>query len=137
MTLMELTHHEAGIILYGEKTVAAVNWMSCDDDQIPVLSPFGTMMPWNEAAGVFDDATFERVKDWRKVLPGSVWLTDEVDEDGLDIAHTDLDIVHDKFGDILAAFTGRQPDGQTQVDFEAVVYTLKDGRKIITPDTWN
>lgn len=116
--------------------MAAVFWGACDDNQIPILSPFGEMMPWNEAPGVFDDTTWERVEDWREVLPGSVWLTDEVDKDGVRIADTDLDIVYDDFNDILAAFMGVTPDGQPQDDFEAIVYTLKDGRKIIAPDMW-
>lgn len=137
MTLLELTNHEAGIIIYGGNSVAVANWTIFDEDQMPILSPFGTMMPWNEAPGVFDGASSERVEDWREVLPGSVWLTDEVDENGVHIADTDLDIVHDEFGDILAAFMGKQPDGQTQDDFEATVYTLKDGRKVVAPDTWN
>lgn len=136
MTLIELTGHASGIILYGGSTVAAVFWGDCDDDQIPILSPLGRMMPWNEAPGVFDDTTWERVEDWREVLPGSVWLTDEVDKDGVRIADTDLDIVYDDFNDILAAFMGVTPDGQPQDDFEAIVYTLKDGRKIIAPDMW-
>ena len=49
MTLMELTSREAGIIIYGGHTVGVFNWGRCDDNQIPVLSPFGEPIPWPEA----------------------------------------------------------------------------------------
>ena len=40
MTLMELTGHEAGIIVYENGDVIVVNWNQCDDDCVPVLSPW-------------------------------------------------------------------------------------------------
>lgn len=134
MTLMELTGHDAGIILYGGDTVAVANWGNLDDDQIPMLSPFGgQMIGWTED-GIYDDVQYRRVSDWRKLLPGSVWLTEETDNGGARIADTDMDIVFDQFSDIARAFL---EEGYCDGDFEATVYDISDGRSIIAPDMWN
>lgn len=44
MTLLELTGHEAGIIVYKNGDVIVANWGQCDDDCIPVLAPVGDMV---------------------------------------------------------------------------------------------
>lgn len=134
MTIYELTNHESGVILYGGNTVAAVNWSNLDDDQIPMLSPFGgQMIGWTEE-GIYDDVSYRRVSDWRKLLPGSVWLTEETDNDGSRIADTDMDIVFDLFSDFVRAFLD---DTYCDGDFEATVYDISEGRSIIVPDMWN
>ena len=134
MNLEKLTGNESGIILYGDKTVAAVNWCNMGDDMFPMLSPFGgEMIGWPEERP-FDNVKHKRVHDWRELLPGSVWLTEETDEDGNRIADTDLDIVYDKYQDIARACLDPDYCGG---DFEANVYTLADGRIIIAPDMWN
>lgn len=125
MTLMELTNHEAGIIVYSGNTVGVFNWGNCDDNQIPVLSPLGLPMPWPEADDVFEDVTEAAVKDIRTVIPGRIWL-----EDGE--AGTDLDIIYDEDGDLPRLFLEQLDD----FEYEGYVYTLKDGRKIIVPDMW-
>ena len=39
MTLMELTGHEAGIIIYGDNSVGVFNWGNYDENRIPILAP--------------------------------------------------------------------------------------------------
>lgn len=125
MTLMELTSHEAGIIVYGGNTVGVFNWGRCDDNQIPVLSPLGEPMPWPEADDVFDEAEETHVEDIRTVIPGRIWT-----EDGK--AETDLDVVYDQENDLARLFLA----DLDPVEYEGYVYTLKDGRKVIAPDMW-
>ena len=125
MTLMELTNHEAGIIVYGGNTVGVFNWGTCDDNQIPVLSPLGLPMPWPEVDDVFDGVTEAAVKDIRTVIPGRIWL-----EEGE--AETDLDIVYDEDGDLPRLFL----EDLDPVDCEGTVFSLRDGRKIIAPSMW-
>lgn len=133
MNLEQLTGHESGIIIYGDVSVAAVNWLNMGDDMVPMLSPFGgEMIGWPEERP-FDNAKHKRAHDWRELLPGSVWLTNETDEDGNRIADTDLDIVYDRHQDIVRSYL--DPD-YCSGDFEANVYTLDDGRIIIAPDMW-
>lgn len=133
MTLMDLTHQESDIIVCGEESVAVVNWASLDDDYMPMLGPFGSVIGWPDAENVFVGAQKERVTDIRDVLPGTVWR----DDDGE--AHTDMDIVSDPNGDLSALFLGREggytPDKDGPVS--GTVYTLRDGRRIITPTGWN
>lgn len=139
MTIMELIEQETGIIIYDleSKSVAAVSFGQCGEDQILTLDPFGiAMMPWPMSEGWADGVQRERVKDWRQVLPGSVWLTDETDEDGNRIADTDLDIVYDKFYDIARSFIDPGYDEDVDGDYEASVYRLADGTIIIAPDMW-
>ena len=140
MTLMELTGHEAGIVCYGGNTVAVVNWSRCDDDALPVLGPFGTMLDLPENEGTLEKAesTYRRFADVRNELPGSVWLSDETDGDGNRLVDTDMDIVYDYFGDLTQLFCGVDCNGKplTAADYEGGAYTLPDGRKILVIDTW-
>ena len=120
MTLQDLTGHEFGVICYAGNAVGVFNWNGFDENEIPILSPVGTPIPWDEGPGVFDGCTIECVKDWRKALPGS-----------------NLDIVWDEFGDLEAAFMEYVPEGEPPLEFDGTVYTLRNGRKIICPDNWN
>ena len=126
MTLVELTNHDAGIIVYESGAVAVLFWVELDDDCLPSYGPMGIRISFWSEKGIFDDAEFERVSDVRKAIPGSVW----VESDGY---HTDLDIMEDDSHDLIRLFTDATlgPD-----DYEGVVYTLKDGTKIITLDMW-
>ena len=137
MNLMELTGHEAGIIVYPDSnSVAVYNWGQCDDNQIPILSPLGEPVNWPEAEDVFDGVTSARFADARELIPGIFWLTDETDEQGNRFATTDLDIVYDRFYDISRMFLGGE--GYTSPeDFEGTAYTLRDGRVILALDMWN
>lgn len=140
MSLMELTGRESGIICYGDKTVAVVNWGQCYEDQVPVMGPFGTMLNWPEAPGTVASAqsTCRWFSDVRVELPGSIWLTGETDDSGNKIADTDLDILEDDFGDLLRLFLGVERDGTalTADDYTGYAYELPDGRKILALDMW-
>lgn len=132
-TLMDLTGQESGILIYGENGVIVTNWCNYDKNRMPLLSPFGVLMPWPEEEGVFHGAQRRFAQDIRTEIPGSVWLTDETKDDGTRIADTDLDIVSDENNDIIRLFL----DDLTADDYEGYIYTLRDGRKIIAPSTWN
>ena len=109
MNLFERTNHESGIVVYPEGGVIVTNWGSYGEDQMPVLSPFGEPMPWPEESGYLDNVGEEKVDDIRTVLPGRVWLTDEVDADGNHFADTDMDIISDENGDIIRLFLDTSP----------------------------
>lgn len=69
----------------------------------------------------------------RAALPGSIWLTDEVDDDGTPIADCDMDIVSDENNDLPRLFLAADLDPDELV---AHVYTLDDGTKVIAPAMW-
>ena len=126
MTLMELTGHESGIIVYGDHTVGVFNWGTYDDNQLPVLSPIGTPMAWPEGDDVFVGVTESHLDDFRSEIPGSIWKEDE-------LVDTDLDIVYDENNDLVRLFF----ENLDPMEYNGTVYTLHDGRKIIAPDMWN
>lgn len=136
MTLMELTGHEAGIIVYpNSNSVAVYNWGQCGENRIPIMTQLGEPMPWPEEEDVFEGVREARFADVRELLPGSVWLTDETDARGNRIADTDLDIVYDEDGDIMQMFLGSEYYTEPR-DFEGTAYTLRDGRVILALDMW-
>lgn len=110
MTLMQLTSHEAGIIVYPDGAVAVANWGQYDDDMLPILGPFGLLIPWRHEVGYLASSTHEHVADLRATLPGSMWLTDEVDGDGEPIAETDMDITADENDDLPRLFLAADLD---------------------------
>ena len=129
MTLMELTGHEAGIIIYDSGEIAVVNWGQYDDNQVPRLVPMLGMMGFSED-GILDNVPKpETIQDVRDVLPGKVWIEDDEIE-------TDMEILEDDNNDLVALFIKiddyRDPDDPTSAE----VYTLNDGTKIIAPHTW-
>ena len=134
MTLCDLTRHESGIVVYGGNTVAVYNWSRCDDDQMPVLYPPDLALSQPVTPLAFETATVEHIDDIRTLIPGTVWMTDEVDEDGNEIADTDLDIVYDLNYDLLRLFCDTS---LTPEDYAGSAYTLPDGCRIIAPDNWN
>lgn len=134
MTLTKLTGQEAGIICYGGKSVAVVNWSSCGDDQIPMLSPFGgEMLPWTEQ-GLLAGAKRRVVDDVRDELPGTVWMTDDVAPDGTRTADSDMDIVYDRNCDLIRLFLDIS---LTDDDRAGIVYDLRSGRKVIVIPAWD
>ena len=130
MTLMELTGHEAGIVIYESGEVAVVNWGQYDDDQIPRLAPMLGMMGFPED-GILDNVPVSvTVEDVRDILPGKVWLDDGELE-------TDMEILQDDNNDIIALFFKLENDDRDPDDLtSAEVYTLRDGTKIVAPHTW-
>lgn len=129
MTLMELTGHEAGIVIYESGEVAVVNWSQYDDNQVPRLAPMLGMMGF-PSDGILDNVpTAETIQDVRDILPGKVWIEDDEIE-------TDMEILEDDNNDLTALFIKiddyRNPDEPTSAE----VYTLNDGTKIIAPHEW-
>ena len=134
MTLYELTGHESGIIVYKSNEIIVTNWASMGEELFPMLFPIGDMVvgfPVEESWA--DNCTTERVDDFRTVLPGSIWLTDEVDDKGTHLADTDMEILSDANSDLLKAFLAPE---EYAGDFSATVYQLEDGKKIVVPDMW-
>lgn len=131
MTLMELTGHEAGIIIYGDNSVGVFNWGNYDENRIPILAPGGIPMAWPEADDVFVGATEKRVNDIRDEIPGTIWVEEDYGDEV--VANTDLDIVYDELNDLARLFL----EDLDPMEYNGMVYTLKDGRKIIAPDVWN
>jgi len=130
MTLMELTGHEAGIVIYDSGEIAVVNWGQYDDNQVPRLAPMIGMMGFSEDGILENVPKSETVEDVRDILPGKVWIEDDEIE-------TDMEILEDENNDLAALFIKiddyRDPDEPTSAE----VYTLSDGTKIIAPHTWN
>lgn len=155
MTLYELTRQESGIILFTSGEIIVTNWSQCEDDYIPHLSPFGTVMNW-PCEGIFDNLQMtdeaakldeddlegrkmfgynpyksDLVDDVRDVLPGKVWINDDGE------IETDMEILADEYNDIPALYV--KIDGERDPDeiTSAHVYTLADGTKVIVPVGWN
>lgn len=142
MNLTTLTGHDCGIICYGENKVANLNWSSFEDNQFPIYSPAcDNMFAQTENEGWADGVIEERTDDFRKVLPGSVWLNEK--KEGTMVlckaecgtVYTDLDILYDPFSDIMLAFIGH-PFLPQDINNAATVFHLADGRVIIVPDAW-
>ncbi len=140
------TSHEAGILIYGHNSVIVCNWGTCEDNYIPIASPFGTLMPWpypdedGEKHTLIED---KHVDDVRSLLPGTVWMDDEDDM----TCDTDMDIVSDKFGDLSALFgikTGDTDpalytDPSDPAPYSGTLWRVSgiDDVQIITLDSWN
>lgn len=142
MTLLELTNHESGIIVYEGSSVAVCNWGQCGENQIPAFGPVaGIQISWPEEDDVFSGAESRPFENVLEELPGKIWLTGDTDENGNRLVDTDLDIVSDQFNDLLRLFMGQELDGSgkelTPGDYEGTCYTLRDGRKILVLDMWN
>ena len=150
MTLYELTKQESGIILFTSGEIIVTNWSQCEDDCIPHLSPFGTVMQW-PCDGIFDGLPkednadglaqlvevgmynpykSEHVDDVRDILPGKVWIDDDGELD------TDMNILSDDNNDIPALFVKIDDDRDPADITSADIYILSDGTKIIVPVGW-
>lgn len=132
--LYDDTNHEAGIIVYEDNVVGVFNWAGCENNCIPMLSPFGTPINW--PANVDDDAEIVHigfVDDVREYLPGTVFLKDGQ-------LTTDMDIVYDANHDIPALF-GFGPCADAYNEYEQPysgdIWELPGGAKVITIPWWN
>lgn len=130
MTLYDLTGHESGIVVFSDSEVAVVNWLEMGENRMPIFGPAGMLIAWPEEDDVFEGVSTYDVENIADELPGSIWLTDETDEDGNRIADTDLVIYQDDFGDLSHIFLDEEPTGGR-------VFVLADGRKIIAPLLWD
>lgn len=133
MTLMELTGKESGIVVYGDRSVGVFNWATLEDDRLPVvLTSFDVPFKRQEEPGIFADVKTHRFDDVRAELPGTIYRTGETANDGHEIADTDMDITYDRNGDLLRLFLVELDDRE----YSGSAYTLHDGTKILTLDTW-
>lgn len=120
MTLMELTNHEAGIVVWENGDVIVANWGNADDDQIPYLSPVGGLVINWTVDGVFEGVKEERITNILEHLPEEMTV---LLDDNNDIPRLLSYPEKDRFGMVP--------------DLEGYCYTLKDGIKIYVLDDWN
>ena len=114
MTLLELTKHEAGILVYGNQ-ILVDNWADCRDDVIPnTFIGFPVRFPKPE--GTIEAA----VKTARRV--------DHIIDEMPDAKSAEID--WDYNGDIPRIYSRED-------DEPGMVYELPDGGKLIVPDYWN
>lgn len=129
------TQHESGIILYGDETVGVFNWGWLDNGYIPMVGPYGIVVPW--PLDNSDDTELfciESVDDVHAHLPGTVWMG----KDGLE---TDMEIICDEFGDLPALWGfGDHASHYDDLDcnYSGCVWSIGDSAyKVITIDFWN
>ena len=134
MDLVQLTNHQAGIVVYPDNSIIVTDWCYCGEDCLPAVAELGLLLQFPQEAGYFEGAeSEEQLNDVRHILPGSMWLTDEVTDSGEHIADTDLDILYDPDSDIARLFL--TPD-LTPDDVSGRVYTMRDGVRIVVLDSW-
>ena len=113
MTLQELTHHESGIILYGNNVIVD-NWSFYDDDQIPKLFYTGCVgFPVADGSIEAMGKTPRRIKHIIDAMP-------DVDNVVIESDHNN---------DIPKIYSGEDDEAGT-------VYDLPDGGLLIVPDDW-
>lgn len=130
------THHETGIVLYGNNEsgieIGVFNWGQFEDNRIPLLSPAGGLViswPCDES---FVLSHVARVSDIRSLLPGSYWLDGEY----LD---TDMNVIYDEFLDLPGLF-GFGPAAEVYEDdsfYAGDIYQLSDGTRFVVCDIWD
>lgn len=119
MTLLELTGHEAGIIVYKDGSAIVVNWNQCEDDCIPALAPVGDMIiNFPQEEGYIERAQEIAFSDIRPILQDKTVLLDE-------------------FNDIARLMTDK-PDKYGMIpDRHGNKYTFEDGLEIYVFADWN
>jgi hypothetical protein len=119
MTLLELTGHEAGIIVYKDGSAIVANWNQCEDDCIPALAPIGDMvLNFPQEQGYIERAKESKFDDIRPILQNTTVLLDE-------------------FNDIARLMTDK-PDKYGMIpDRHGNKYTFEDGLEIYTFADWN
>jgi hypothetical protein len=119
MTLLELTGHEAGIIIYKDGSAIVVNWNQCEDDCIPALAPVGNMIiNFPQEPGYIERAQESTFNDIRTILQNKTVLLDE-------------------FNDIARLITDK-PDKYGMIpDRNGNKYTFEDGLEIYVFADWN
>ena len=130
------TGNESGIIVYEDNAVGVFNWaaLGCEDNCLPMLSPFGTPINWPAAADDNDEIVhIGFVDDVREYLPGTVFLEDRK-------LYTDMDIVYDEFDDIPALF-GFGPHLESyngrEKPYSGDIWEIPGWGKVITIPWWN
>lgn len=118
MTLMELTGHEAGIIVYENGDVIVVNWNQCDDDCVPVLAPAGDMVINFPREGYIERAKKSQFDDIRLILHEKTVLLDE-------------------FGDIERLMSDKPDKYGMMPDRHGKKYIFEDGTEVYTFADWN
>ena len=118
MTLMELTGHEAGIIVYENGDVIVVNWNQCDDDCVPVLAPAGDMVINFPREGYIERAKESQFDDIRPILQGKTVLLDE-------------------FNDIERLMSDKPDKYGMMPDRHGKKYIFEDGTEVYTFADWN
>jgi hypothetical protein len=119
MTLLELTGHEAGIIVYKDGSAIIANWNQCEDDCIPVLAPIGDMvLNFPQEKGYIERAQESSFDNIRPILQNKTILLDE-------------------FNDIARLMTDK-PDKYGMIpDRHGNKYTFEDGLEIYVFADWN
>lgn len=113
MTLMELTHHESGIIIHGNN-IMVDNWQFYDDDVFPALFAGGMVgYPSEKNSVEAMQNTARRVEHIRDTMP--------------DAKNAVID--YDANGDLPRIYSGEDDEPGT-------VYDLPDGGLLIVPDDW-
>ena len=113
MTLLELTRHEAGIILH-DNNILVDNWQFYDDDQLPAVFVAGCVgFPAEPGSVAAMQETARRVDHIIDAMPDP------------DAAVIDWDAN----GDIPRIYSGED-------DEPGSVYDLPDGGTLIVPDNW-
>lgn len=119
MTLLELTGHEAGIIVYKNGDVIVANWGQCDDDYIPALAPVGDMIiNFPQEQGYIERVKESTFDDIRPILQGKNVLLDE-------------------FNDIARLMTDKPDKFGMSPDRYGDKYTFEDGLEIYVFADWN
>lgn len=132
--LYENTHHEAGIILYGDKTIGVFNWGQFDDGFVPMVGPVGIVVPWpaGTAENDVELVYVTHADDVRDYLPGTVWMG----EDGLE---TDMDVAYDQNDDVPALWGfGPAANAYSDMDnpYSGTIWDIPGGPRVITIDLW-
>ena len=112
MCLYELTDHAAGIIVFENDSVIVANWESMyaeQDDAMPAVF-YGDLI-WTKHEGIFDDAEVKRFTNILKELP------------------EEMTVEYDYNNDIKQLLSQEEKES-------GEVYTLKDGTRIFTLDSW-
>lgn len=128
--MREETCHESGIIIYGNGDVAVYNWAQCDDNEYPMLSPWGSQMNWPDST---EEGAIRRVKDVDDVRP---YIPEEAKEPVYD-ANGDLPVL---LGDVSDPYVANHPEDLTP--YRGTIWELVNEEEerillIITVDNWN
>jgi len=121
-TIYDFTQQESGIVLYNSREVIVANWLSfCSEGGRPILSPLGTIIPWNE------DDLLTVTREWesddiREDLTGEIYEEDILEK------MTELKVLYDYNNDLETVINEETP---------GTCYELKDGTIIIAPKGWN
>ena len=146
-TLFDLTQQESGILVFDGSAVAAFNWSSLNDAEIPSFNLLLGAIGFPAAAldGDADELRemlpVDRVTDVRDVLPGSYYSVG-TDDNGVLTVSTDMEVLYDRGGDLPALFGFKTGAADPILDSDghllptaATVYTV-GSVLVLAPDGW-